>query len=180
VSAAADTVTLTCHPSTHCPAVRRLAVRIAPLGSGTLRLTYSLQADLAGLRLPPRLAAPARTDELWRHTCFEAFIAAAGQSGYTELNFSPSGEWASYAFSGYRAGMAQEAAQSAPVTRLETAARGFELEVSVAAIALAREAPARLALAAVIEEAGGLCYWALRHAPGKPDFHHPEGFALEI
>ena len=39
----------------------------------------------------------------------------------------------------------------------------------------------RIALAAVIEdENGGLSYWALRHPPGKPDFHHPNGFALEV
>ena len=27
---------------------------------------------------------------------------------------------------------------------------------------------------------GTLSYWALRHAAGKPDFHHPDAFALEI
>jgi hypothetical protein len=37
----------------------------------------------------------------------------------------------------------------------------------------------------VLEEDGGalsgaLSYWALRHPPGKPDFHHPAGFALEL
>ncbi len=39
----------------------------------------------------------------------------------------------------------------------------------------------RIALAAVIEdENGGLSYWGLRHAPGKPDFHHPNGFTVEV
>jgi len=39
----------------------------------------------------------------------------------------------------------------------------------------------RLGLSAVIEAAdGGLSYWALRHPPGKPDFHRPEAFALEL
>jgi hypothetical protein len=39
----------------------------------------------------------------------------------------------------------------------------------------------RIALAAVIEDANGrLSYWGLRHPPGKPDFHHPNGFALEV
>ena len=37
------------------------------------------------------------------------------------------------------------------------------------------------ALSAVIEEADGTkSYWALAHAPGKPDFHHADGFALEM
>ena len=39
----------------------------------------------------------------------------------------------------------------------------------------------RVAMAAVIEDdTGGLSYWGLRHPPGKPDFHHPNGFALEV
>ena len=38
-----------------------------------------------------------------------------------------------------------------------------------------------LALSAVIEHLDGrISYWALRHPPGKPDFHHPQGFALEL
>jgi hypothetical protein len=33
----------------------------------------------------------------------------------------------------------------------------------------------------VIEAAdGSLSYWALRHPPGKPDFHHRDAFALEL
>ncbi|MBI3061386.1 MAG: hypothetical protein HYY83_05345 [Deltaproteobacteria bacterium] len=27
---------------------------------------------------------------------------------------------------------------------------------------------------------GTISYWALKHPPGKPDFHHPDAFALEI
>lgn len=37
------------------------------------------------------------------------------------------------------------------------------------------------AISAVIEEADGTkSYWALAHAPGKPDFHHADAFALEF
>ncbi len=53
----------------------------------------------------PVAAANARSDGLWRHTCFEAFIRASSDIGYYELNFSPSGQWAAYQFSGYRNGM---------------------------------------------------------------------------
>ena len=39
----------------------------------------------------------------------------------------------------------------------------------------------RLGLSAVVEDAdGGLSYWALRHPPGKPDFHHTDAFALQL
>jgi hypothetical protein len=33
----------------------------------------------------------------------------------------------------------------------------------------------------VIEETNGAkSYWALKHPPGKPDFHHADGFVLEL
>ena len=36
-------------------------------------------------------------------------------------------------------------------------------------------------LTVIIEEDnGGMSYWALKHAPGKPDFHHRDAFALEL
>jgi hypothetical protein len=39
----------------------------------------------------------------------------------------------------------------------------------------------QLGLSAVIEEKiARKTYWALRHPPGRPDFHHSDGFALEI
>ena len=49
-------------------------------------------------------------------------------------------------------------------------------------LGLAREGlDLKLALTAVVEDGSGrLSYWALRHAPGKPDFHHPDGFVLEF
>lgn len=37
------------------------------------------------------------------------------------------------------------------------------------------------AITAVIEETDGTkSYWALAHPAGKPDFHHPDGFVLEL
>jgi hypothetical protein len=39
----------------------------------------------------------------------------------------------------------------------------------------------KIALSAVIEdESGRVTYWALKHAPDKPDFHHAAGFILEV
>jgi hypothetical protein len=36
-------------------------------------------------------------------------------------------------------------------------------------------------LSAVIEEVdGSKSYWALRHPPGQPDFHHRDCFALRL
>jgi hypothetical protein len=39
----------------------------------------------------------------------------------------------------------------------------------------------QMSLTAVIEETNGRkSYWALAHAAGKPDFHHKDGFILEL
>ena len=124
-----------------------------------------------------------RADELWRHTCFEAFIAVPGTRAYYEFNFSPGLDWAAYRFEAYREGMTAPALQSPAVT-VRRDAHGLELAASVALESLALPAAAarlRLALAAVIETADGrVDYWALAHPAGKPDFHHPQGFTLEL
>ena len=159
------------HPDTPCDAVERLeaeAVRTA----GGLELRYVLTGDLARLKIPAP-AAPERTDELWRHTCFEAFVAGDGE-GYCELNLSPSTQWAASRFDGYRTAMAPlEIAEPAIEVRREDRRLALRATVAVAA--------GRLALTAVVEEAGGrISYWSLAHPPGRPDFHHPDCLALEF
>src|SRR5688572_23928827 len=85
--------------------VQELAVSVRFTTAGQLELGYRLAGELAALRLPePR--EPVRTDGLWRHTCFEAFIAQAAPGEYWEYNFSLSGAWAAYHFTAYREGMA--------------------------------------------------------------------------
>lgn len=62
---------------------------------------------------------PGPTDELWRTTCFEAFVRPAGENAYREWNFAPSGDWAAYDFTGYREGMANADVSAPPYVRLE-------------------------------------------------------------
>ena len=72
----------------------------------------------------------------------------------------------------------EERAALAPEIALRIGQRKLELSAS---IAVPEDSTLLVALAAVIEDrSGALSYWALRHAPGKPDFHHPQGFALQI
>lgn len=180
------TAPLTCHPSTACPAVESVVVQVGwklPTGEESnlmLLLAYVLTGDLGQLRLPlPRPPAPA--DELWRHTCFEAFVATSDDKSYREYNFSPSGEWAVYRFRGYRDRMHGEAGEPAPRIALPTTARGLKLAARIVLPPGLMNRPLRLALSAVLEDrSGGLSYWALRHPPGKPDFHHPDGFTLAL
>jgi hypothetical protein len=178
-------VLLTAHPSTPNDAVRALQVRVSIREREVLALDYFLQGDTSRLRIPPRERAPRRADELWKHTGFEAFVVTDDSPGYYELNFSPSGNWAAYRFSDYRTAMVPADGIGAPTTHVEVGATALRLRAAIAieAIRQATEPPRtlRIALAAVIEARDGtLSYWALKSAPGKPDFHHRDAFALEI
>jgi hypothetical protein len=135
------------------------------------------------MRIPP--ARPAcLTHGLWEHTCFEAFIALNSACAYHEFNFAPSGEWALYAFRSYREIAALSDETVAPEVNVRRLADRLELDAVVRLDVLSPihpTSPLRLALSAVIEDAcGGLSYWALRHPPGKPDFHHADAFALTV
>jgi hypothetical protein len=95
--------TLACHPQTSSQAIREIYVVVGETKSGNLMLTFCLVGDISGLSIPES-RSPRRVDNLWRHTCFEAFVMEGEGPEYREFNFSPSGEWAAYAFRGYRNG----------------------------------------------------------------------------
>src|SRR6185437_4877761 len=101
------------HPESRCVAATRIEVDIARPGAGSLVLSYVVHGDIGALRLPA-VTASKRSDELWRHTCFEAFVGTAAGAPYYELNFAPSTQWAAYRFGSYRDGMRVATEFSAP------------------------------------------------------------------
>jgi hypothetical protein len=172
--------TLKCHRDSPCAAATRINLDVARPRASSLLLSYTVAGKIGDL-LMPAVTAPARIDELWRHTCFEAFIRATPDGGYYEFNFSPSTQWAAYRFDGYRNGMRVAAEIGAPKIAVESTSECYTLQ---AALDLGELLPAsrwRLGLSAVIEETNGRkSYWALAHPPGKPDFHHSDCFAGEL
>jgi hypothetical protein len=158
--------------------VRALDVHLLEASAETLRLRYVLDAPIAHLRIPPSRESR-HADDLWRHTCFEAFMRVEESPAYYELNVSPSTEWALYSFTGTRKGMAPVAEVPAPEVRMQRSAQRLEMEVRLDLRSLSRLAT--LALAAVIEDENArLSYWALKHPSPQPDFHHPDAFVLEL
>jgi len=176
-------VILTAHPSTPGGAVRHLGVHLRTEEPGILVFQYSLDADMSRIRVPPS-GAGGRAAARWNNACFEAFIAPADAPGYHEFNFSPSLDWSIYRFTAYREGMSPVEVGRAPEISVRRGDDGLELRSAVRLGHLADLGDARrlrIALAAVIEDENGrLSYWGLRHPPGNPDFHHPNGFALEV
>ena len=174
--------TLALHPDSRCSAVTRIDVEARRPRPGHLVLRYTVTGKTAALHLPgPALSA--RTDELWRHTCFEAFIRPPSGEAYYEFNVAPSTQWAAYAFSSYRNGMRAADVVGAPFIETQPGTDFYVLQASLdlERAHLAKDAVWRLGLAAVIEEeSGALSYWALNHPPGRADFHHSDCFALEL
>ncbi len=166
------------HPDTPCEAVRGIAVEVRRAGT-QLDLGFRVEGDISQIVLPGRRAAIARADDLWKHTCFEAFVAAG--PGYGEINLSPSNQWAAYGFDGYRSGMAVREGFDLAFADEHRADTAYDLIAELDLTDMPPEADWSVGLSAVIELTDGRrCYWALRHPSVKPDFHHPDAFALTL
>jgi hypothetical protein len=171
------------HPNSLSFAATQLEVDVARPGTSTLVLSYAVTGRMRDLQLPP-VVPMTRTDELWRHTCFEAFLRTLPGAAYHEFNFAPSTQWAAYRFSSYRSRIRAASALRTPQIEVQSSPERFSLQATLELDELSNLPPnatLRLGLAAVIEETSWhKSYWALVHPPGKPDFHHSDGFAYEL
>jgi hypothetical protein len=175
------------HPATPDAALTSITVEVDSPTADQLVLYYRVTGDIDRIALPPQAASKAQ-DLLWKHTCFEAFISLPDSEAYFEFNFSPSSQWAAYRFADYREGV--QSVTLTPPPRVICRRREGELDIDVdlplegipeIADAIRNGRELRLAASAVIEdEQGRITYWALAHAPGKPDFHHRDGFVLVL
>lgn len=170
--------TLRLHPDSLCAAATQIEADIARPRPGGLILSYVVSGRISDLRWPP-VVTPACADELWRRTCFEAFVRPSTGSAYYEFNFSPSTQWAAYRFDSYRSGMRVATEIDTPRIEVRSSAETYTLQAELKFDGLS--SPLHLGLSAVLEEKNGRkSYWALAHPPGKPDFHHADCFALEL
>lgn len=191
------------HPDTPCGPLDGIEVELARLDPLTLDIRYVLRGTVGQIRLE----AP-EGDELWRHTCFEAFLRVDGEESYLEYNVAPSGHWNAYRFEGYRDG--RGTAGDAALARLEVDRRRNPFSAEERArleqsgidsmerfgpayfsarakltlphsLSLSLDRPWHIGVSTVVEERNGrISYWALAHPPGDPDFHHPSCFALQL
>jgi len=185
-------VELVCHPQTATGSVDGIvdgiAVMVTRVSDDRLTLSYQLRGNLEAVIIPDALPADGpqpRADELWRHTCFEAFLMPGDGPGYREYNFSPSGEWANYTFTDYRQAHETQTSETEdepmPVIRVNKDMHSLTIETEIALAPQVSNHSLRLGLSAVVEHTdGSLSYWALRHPPGKPDFHHIDAFDLQL
>lgn len=168
---------LVIHPESRCAAVTRIEADYARPRPDALALRYVVMGRIDDVLMPPRVAS-ARTDELWKHTCFEAFVWPGSRAAYYELNVAPSTHWAAYHFDAYRVGMRAADEIGPPRIEIEAGADRYELN---AHFTLPGDRPWRVKMTAVIEEKSGeKSYWAFAHPPGRPDFHHASGYGFAV
>ena len=164
---------LTPHPSTAIATVQSIDCAVWQ-DNGRWHFRYLVEG--ADDLILPDPADPARVDNLWETTCFEAFVGLKDES-YLEYNFSSSGQWAAYRFDSHRKGMRVEPAE------VEVWLEGGEgwIAVEAAVKSTALNPGSILSLTAVVEEQGGhKSYWALAHPQGPRDFHDPSCFVARL
>ena len=169
------------HPNARCGAAITVEAEARRPRPDALRLTYVVTGAVGDLWVPEP-AGFARTDELWKRTCFEAFLLPGPGQAYVEFNLAPCRRWATYRFDTYREGMRDAADVTPSEITVDSSDGRLELSASIALPASESAAPVwRLGLTAVIEEANGnVSHWALGHPSPQPDFHNALSFVHEL
>lgn len=170
------------HPDSSETLAADVSARCAASAPGVFDVAFRVLGDIAGLHIPaPRSGE--RADGLWRTTCFELFVRAAGEPSYWEVNLSPSSDWAVYRFDEYRTNQRQENDAEALHIDACRLPASFHLTAQIRLRALTNTGRSSLmaGLSAVLEDESGLkSYWALAHSAGAPDFHNPACFVYAL
>lgn len=148
-----------------------------------LSLSFQIHDPQGRLLIPPRKPGSGlRSEGLWKHTCLECFLTSKFfKPAYFELNISPSGDWAFYAFDSYRQGMRTVELSQAPRIVADPLTTSWHIEVDLLGVEGIEGVPLLAAASAVLElQSGELTYWADAHHQDKPDFHHPDHFVRDL
>lgn len=118
-----------------------------------------------------------RSDGLWNHTCFEAFLNPVDTETYYEFNFSLKPAWNCYYFEAYRQPQPAKSSHDFLLKSIRWDQSTYQLTVELKNNSKFKKF--NIGLTAVLEEkAGDKHYCALVHADAKPDFHLRKSFTL--
>lgn len=177
----APAVALQVHPASAWKPALTVTATLALAGTvegPALLIDYRIHGDLRDLYVPPQ-TDPVATDGLWQHTCVEAFLGLAQAAAYREFNFSPSTQWASYAFEDERVRASAHTLMGHASPAVSCSHSGGTLQVLalIPAALWPAPAPCLIGLTAVLENKDGrLSYWAISHPKDRPDFHDRQGW----
>ncbi len=148
----------------------------------TFGLDYHLFGDLTDIEIPPSANRPSRRIGLWENTCFEFFIGPRDSNRYWEFNLSPSGDWNVFCFENYRQGLFEEKAFSFLPCKAQVQPDSFRLvlEFDLSIIILADQALTMAVSTVIKTKQGEVTLWALTHPGPEADFHHKDGFIINL
>ncbi len=173
----------------------------ASQASSSLKICYSLKGAVESLLLPPMQTKPVahgplqgRAHELWKNTCFEWFIGLKNSPQYWEFNLSQQGYWNFYELQSYRSELRESDLCTPTKFKCSTAMEdksnstdsSLDVEVDINLNNLLQKYPSLieegiLAITGVIRwNDGNVSYYSLQHPKDKPDFHHRDGFQIEL
>lgn len=167
------------HPTTPATWIENVIVT-CDYDADKIILIYQIIGDITLLQLPPLSNLPNRADNLWQHTCFEAFIAEKNTTKYCEWNFSPSRQWQLYEFTNYRSSRTLPK-MSVPQIYTTVTAEQFTLTAHIPNTCYPINTKLRLGLAVILQDTTNkIYYWALKHPPDEPDFHCESGWIVDF
>jgi hypothetical protein len=176
------TLNLIAHPDFSLSPIETIEVSLSRLELGRIGFSYRVLGNVDAVVWPsPNPEGPSQAMGLWEHSCFEAFVRPVDHDRYVELNFAPSGKWMAVMFEQYRGAMRESGSELNNLTwHIDVVGGKAELNTDVSFRVLG-EGALMLNLTAVIEaKDGSKSYWALAHAPGKPDFHNADCFTARL
>jgi hypothetical protein len=148
-----------------------------------LFIRHEVNGDTVAILLPAKASTPSRTDNLWKATCFEFFLAVPNKSAYWEFNMSPSGGWNVYNMDAYRRiGFREDIAFTQLPFLFSNTDNKLSLDISVDLSPIVQhQQKVRIGITAIIQTVdGNETYWALTHPGNQADFHLRESFILEL
>jgi hypothetical protein len=126
-----------------------------------------------------------RASELWKTTCFEAFIGTSGNKEYWELNFSASGSWNLYHFDFYRSTLKPSIEERVDKIKFNNQNENdyttrIKVQIPIQNLNLPGK-KLEVGLTSVIEfKDKEKSYFALKHVGDKPDFHQRDSFVCSL
>lgn len=145
---------------------------------GSIALSYRWNPQWKIVGNPSSTRPAQRRHELWKSTCFEAFIKAQDKDEYWEINLSPLYLWNAYVFDRYREPSPPREASGWKLIEMSTEAGALKARIQTD-LPPGREL--QIGLSCIIKDTSGeKVYWSLRDPCGdRPDFHDVRGFVLK-
>jgi hypothetical protein len=148
-----------------------------------ISLRYEVNGDIDRVLLSSKAPSSSRTDDLWKATCFEFFIAIPDQPHYWEFNLSPSGDWNVYVMEAYRrVGFREEVVftQLPFVFRKSQDKLSLDISLDLSPILQPKQV-VQVGIASIIQTTDQTeTYWALAHPGPQADFHLRESFTISL